>query len=164
MNKNIDSACLPLIRPPSTVTADPLQQHPPFAMVRLLDTAVGLQRLVRQTQTRLRTRAPHRYRKKMLHLTNIQKAQRKLLRADRKEQVDRFVEDAHSKLWEMCEAMHALNPRHSAQYYFRLVMQASRLKSGTRSTSAWHAFVSLESEKANAGEYYCMLHLRAPCQ
>ncbi|KAI0713718.1 hypothetical protein C8Q76DRAFT_576854, partial [Earliella scabrosa] len=87
--------------------------------------------------------------KKKQHLTSIQKTQRKLLRLERKETLDTALSQARAKIWEMAEALHATNPRHTPQYYFRLIMQHTRLKGQQRLPSRWNAFLSMEMEQRN---------------
>ena len=137
---------------PALVPALVLPPH--CTMVNIIAAAVGLQRLRKEAVVKLRTRSPWRLRRKKQHLTSIQKTQRKLLRLERKETLDTALGQARAKIWEMAEALHATNPRHSAQYYFRLIMQHTRLKSQQRLPSRWNAFLSLEMEQRNKGELY----------
>nr|VWO96544.1 N/A [Ganoderma boninense] len=111
--------------------------------------------LIQMTQERrenAKTRTPWRHRKKgQYKLTNIQKAQRKIANLDRKETLNQMLQDARDRVMEIAGEMQKRFPRHNDKYYFRLIMQDSRLHAKSRNPSRWNAFLSQEMERRNAG-------------
>ncbi|KAJ2973987.1 hypothetical protein NUW54_g11965 [Trametes sanguinea] len=109
----------------------------------------GLQRLLHKTS---RTRGPGRFRskKKGRVLTPLQKAQLRLEREERKIALNQAVEDARNAVWEAAKQMHEKFQTHTSEYFYRLVLQSSRVASGKRRTSRWNAFVSKEMRRRNA--------------
>ena len=112
----------------------------------------GLQRLLNKT-ARKRHAGRFRSKKKGHALTPTQKAQLKLEREARKISLNRALEDARNGVWEAAKQMHAEFQAHSSEYYYRLIMQASRITSKKRRTSRWNAYLSKELQRRNAGAF-----------
>ncbi|KAI1793198.1 hypothetical protein LXA43DRAFT_1060201 [Ganoderma leucocontextum] len=114
--------------------------------------ATELMQVAKERREKAKTRTPWRHRKKAQYkLTNIQKAQRKVANLDRKETLNQLLQDARDRVMEMAGEMQKRFPRHSEKYYFRLIMQDSRLNAKSRNPSRWNAFLSQEMERRNSG-------------
>ncbi|KAI0667164.1 hypothetical protein C8Q78DRAFT_994228 [Trametes maxima] len=94
---------------------------------------------------------PCRFRpKKKGHvLTPSQKAQLKAERQQRNENVNMALEDARAMVWTAAKKMHADFQTHSAEYYYQLIMQTSRLNTQRRRASRWNAYLRKEMQRVN---------------
>lgn len=114
----------------------------------------GLQRLLNKKRPAAKPYVASRRRaKKTGHsLTSLQRVQLKLERQKRVKALKEAVEEVRDDVWEAAKKMHAEFQSHSPDYFFRLIMQTTRLKTRQRKTSRWNAFLSQELQLRNLGE------------
>ncbi|KAH9850689.1 hypothetical protein C2E23DRAFT_734365, partial [Lenzites betulinus] len=111
----------------------------------------GVQRLPNKKGGKARTRTSSRRRtKKGNTLTPLQKAQLKIQRQERTLALNDALERVRDDVWDAAKKLHAEFQTHSTEYYYRLIMQSTRLKSRQRKTSRWNAYLSQELQRRNA--------------
>lgn len=113
----------------------------------------GLQRLLNKQRTASKPYAPARRRAKKGHtLSSLQRVQLKIERQQRARALNDAIEDARDAVWEAAQKIYATFQSHSADYYFRMIMQTTRVKTRQRKTSRWNAFLSQELQRRNSGK------------
>lgn len=119
---------------------------------RAPDVYVRLPGHYRKPSTK-RVRFPWRERKKRKQIPRSQAEKRELQkqRAEKKQKFKDALVEARGVVWELAAKMNEDFPGHSAEYYYRAIMQHSRLRN-KRKISPWNVFVSQELKKLNAGE------------
>lgn len=113
----------------------------------------GLQRLLSQTRKPARKHVSerHRSKKKGTTLSSMQRVQLQIERRKRVLALNEALRDARDQVWRAAKKMHEDFQAHSPEYFTRLIMQESRIKSRQRKTSRWNAFLSKEIQARNAG-------------
>ncbi len=99
-------------------------------------------------------RAAARRKAKQSDLTPEHRKALKQARDDKKEDLRRALMEARDVIWGLAGDMATLFGGHSADYYFRLILQAvTDVKKAPRKITLWNAFISKELKRMNAGEH-----------
>ncbi len=96
----------------------------------------------------------------------LTKQERKDLNAKREAKRDRLTQLIYAARKAAMDAAKAIAEEfgnvHKPDYYYKLIMQKTRLHAEDRKLSQWNAFVSKEMKERNAGTWVVSLHTHTP--
>lgn len=116
-----------------------------------------LKKLARPTQKpgKKQPKEPWRHRKSNragIKLTAVERQEIKDRREKKRDALEDALTSARETMYKYAEAMsEEFGGAHSADYYYRLIMQQSSLKIKPRRISGWNAFVHKEMKVLNDG-------------
>lgn len=85
--------------------------------------------------------------------TLAQKKARVLKRLKRDKEFTKILEDTKDYIWKVAQELREKFGKNTATYYYRLIMQQSRLVSKHRRVNKWNAWLSQEVKQRNAGMF-----------
>lgn len=121
----------------------------------------GYERLLAEARRQgLSSRTPWRHRQKrraaQRKLTPAEKLARRKKRQDDNEQYRTMINDIQQIILEKAEAVREVTGKHSVNHIIQDVLQTYKMNGNQRKAGLFNAFVSLEMERINSGEFHLM--------
>ncbi|OBZ76475.1 hypothetical protein A0H81_02991 [Grifola frondosa] len=117
----------------------------------------GVQRLLSKNRKQIvsKTRTPWRYRtkRKTISRTPVEKALLKEKRLSHREAYKKALIAANEVIWQEARQLREQFGSHTVEYYYRELMQHSRLKKKSHTITRWNAFLRKESQRINRGMF-----------